>query len=146
MNALVFAMKKPSLQLALLAVFTLLCAGNVSGAEALDRMEVRSAVSSEVSLIRYAHRLQDKVYANWQTPDSLEDFDEDLKPAVVSFWVLHDGRILGAKVQKSTGEEELDDLALKAVQRSKPFPKFPDDLKERNSMKVSIQFRYIANH
>ncbi len=136
---------KPILTLTLPLLLSTLFFTGTSSVESLEKMEVRSAASAETSLNRYARRVQDRVYRNWQTPASLEDYNDELETAEVSFWVLHDGRILGAKVLRSTGEEELDDLALQAVERSKPLPKFPDDLKERNSMKVSIRFRYVAN-
>ncbi len=89
------------------------------------------------ALAQYVGMIREKVYKNWQTPLG-QNPDKD---AVFSFYIYSKGNIDRPKLQKSSRVELLDNLALRAILKSEPFPPFPKELNSSN-LNISIQFKY----
>jgi TonB family protein len=79
-----------------------------------------------------------KVMENWNAPLG-QDHD---KRVVISFNIFPQGNIDRPDLQRSSQVELLDNLALRAIRASAPFPKFPESLKSSN-LNISIHFKYI---
>ena len=87
---------------------------------------------------KYIGLVQEKIYKNWREPLAEEHNHE----TVVSFYIFPRGNIDKPFVKKSSGVDVLDNLAVKAVQDSAPFPEFPEELKMPN-LNVNIYFKYV---
>jgi TonB family protein len=87
----------------------------------------------------YVSMIQKKIYKNWQTAESLSPREEKV---TVSFFIFPQGNIDKPFVKTSSGVENLDDLALRAVVDSAPFPKFPKELNKSN-LHININFKYV---
>ncbi|MFQ5450031.1 MAG: energy transducer TonB [Nitrospinaceae bacterium] len=93
---------------------------------------------SEDILSRYIGIVREKVYKKWYEPLA-ERHDKEV---VVSFFIFPKGNINKPSLIKSSGVEQLDSLALRAVLESVPFPNFPKELKFSN-LNISIHFKYV---
>ncbi len=49
---------------------------------------------------------------------------------VVYFQVIKSGRIIEMRIEKSSGFPEFDDMCLRAIESSKPFPPLPNDFRD----------------
>jgi protein TonB len=63
--------------------------------------------------------------------------------AVVKFIVDPSGKILSREIISSSGSKKLDDAALATIERSAPFPPFPDGI-SRDPVVVSVPFKFRA--
>lgn len=63
--------------------------------------------------------------------------------AVVTFTVDASGKILSHQITKSSGSAKLDAAATATIERSAPFPPFPQGI-SREPVVVSVPFRYRA--
>ncbi len=61
--------------------------------------------------------------------------------AVVRFTVDPTGKILSRKITSSSGSKQLDDAALVTIERSAPFPAFPDGI-AREPVVVQVPFKF----
>jgi TonB family protein len=86
----------------------------------------------------YAGMVQERVYRNWRDPLA----ERHSKEAVISFHIFPKGNIDKPFIKQSSGVEALDNLALRAVLDSLPFPSFPKKLKMSNLF-LSIYFKYV---
>ena len=86
----------------------------------------------------YAGLIQEKIYKNWRDPLA----EQHSKEAIISFRIFPKGNIDKPIIKQSSGVEVLDTLAVRAVQDSVPFPKFPKELKKSNLL-LSIYFKYV---
>ena len=75
--------------------------------------------------------------SNWKNPLGAEH-----KQVLVSFYLYPSGKVDKPYVEKSSGNSQLDTLALRAIADSEPFPKFPSELKQAN-LHISIHFKYV---
>ena len=75
--------------------------------------------------------------SNWKKPLGPND-----KKVVVSFELFSGGNVGKPYIESSSGNPQLDALAIRAIEDSKPFPKFPSELKKSN-LNVSIHFKYV---
>jgi periplasmic protein TonB len=66
----------------------------------------------------------------------------DSGTTVVRFTVDAEGRVVSREVAASSGHKTLDEAALAAVERARPFPPFPDGL-ARDPLIVSIPFKFV---
>lgn len=89
-------------------------------------------------LSQYVGRVHQQIYKNWRNP--LGAGHSEVK---VSFYIFRAGNIDQPELVASSGDEQLDKLALMAVKDSAPFPGFPSALKEPN-LHITINFKYIA--
>ena len=80
-----------------------------------------------------------KVYGNWHDPLG-QDVDNKV---VVSFYIYPKGNIDRPNLKKSSKVELLDNLALRAILKSEPFPPFPKEIKSSN-LNISITFKYTS--
>ncbi len=85
----------------------------------------------------YAGFIREKVLSNWKNPLGAEQ-----KQVLVSFYLYPGGNVDKPYVEKSSGNPQLDALALRAITDSEPFPKFPSELKQPN-LHISIHFKYV---
>jgi len=85
----------------------------------------------------YLGFVREKVMSNWKKPLGPKD-----KKVVVSFELFPGGNVGKPYVESSSGNPQLDALAVRAIEDSKPFPKFPSELKKSN-LNVSIHFKYV---
>lgn len=88
-------------------------------------------------LSEYVATIQEIVYSNWKSPVGAEH-----NQVRASFVVFPAGRIDRPSLVQSSGNEVLDNLALRAISASEPFPPFPKELKEPN-LHIVVHFRYV---
>jgi protein TonB len=62
---------------------------------------------------------------------------------VVKFTVDFSGKILSREITSSSGSKKLDDAAMATIERSAPFPPFPDGI-SREPVAVSVPFKFRA--
>ena len=110
-----------------------------------DTQESPSFVFSELEgppgadvLSLYIGNIREKVYKKWG--DLLAQMHD--KEAVVSFYLFPNGNIDKPILKKSSGVEQLDSLAIRAILDSEPFSKFPKELKFSN-LNIIINFKYV---
>ncbi|MBI4389976.1 MAG: TonB C-terminal domain-containing protein [Nitrospinae bacterium] len=85
----------------------------------------------------YVGTIREKVLSNWKSPLGAEHNE-----VVVSFFIFPQGNIGKPFADNSSGEDQLDTLAIRAILDSEPFPKFPAELKEPN-LHITIRFKYV---
>lgn len=105
------------------------------GQKASQLPHPKTATTDPLSL--YAGAIEEKIYSNWKSP-----LGSKSNEVHVSFFLFPKGNIGKPFVEKSSGNEQLDALAIRAILDSEPFPSFPPDLKEP-SLHFTIHFRYI---
>ncbi len=88
-------------------------------------------------LSEYVATIQEIVYSNWKSPVGAEH-----NQVRASFVVFPAGKIDRPSLVQSSGNEVLDNLALRAISASEPFPPFPKELKEPN-LHIVVHFRYV---
>lgn len=93
--------------------------------------------SSSDSLSLYAGAIEEKIYSNWKSPLGAKSNE-----VYVSFFLFPKGNVGKPFIEKSSGSEPLDALAVRAILDSEPFPSFPPELKE-SSLHFTIHFKYI---
>ena len=84
----------------------------------------------------YAGAIKDKIYSNWDVPLGLAI----RKKIVVSFMLFRVGTIDSPRMVQSSGNKKLDNLAMKAIFDSEPFPPFPKELRKPNII-LTINFK-----
>ncbi len=90
------------------------------------------------ALSRYVGMIQEKVYKNWKNPLG----QDHNKLVVFSINIYRKGNIDRPELQQSSRVELLDNLALRAILESEPFPAFPKEINSSN-LSISIHFKYI---
>lgn len=108
----------------------------VSPGKAFAQSPNQGEPSADV-LAQYVGMIRAKVYKNWQTPLG----QNPNKDAVFSFYIYSKGNIDRPELRKSSNVKLLDNLALRAILKSEPFPPFPKELNSSN-LNISIQFKY----
>ena len=97
--------------------------------------ETESEVSSVLSL--YMGEVLKRVFSKWKEPLGLHDND-----LLVSFTIFSKGNIKNPAIRKSSGDKNLDSIAVRAIIDSAPFPELPEEL-HRPNLKVIINFKYV---
>ncbi len=90
------------------------------------------------ALALYKGMIIKRVMENWNAPLG-QNHD---KRVVISFNIYPKGNIDRPDLQESSHVELLDNLALRAIRESEPFPVFPESL-ESSNLNISIHFKYI---
>lgn len=85
----------------------------------------------------YMRELQRRIKMNWDPPKGNES-----KRVVLLFKIARDGRLLSARVFKSSGIPNSDKAALNAVELTAPFRPLPADFKGAS---IDIQFTFDYN-
>ncbi|GJL79554.1 MAG: hypothetical protein NPINA01_25430 [Nitrospinaceae bacterium] len=89
-------------------------------------------------LSQYVGLIHEKVYKNWREPLA----EKHNKEVVFSFYIYPKGNIDRPELKRSSRVELLDNLALRAILESEPFPPFPKEIDSSN-LNISIHFKYI---
>ncbi|MBI3802210.1 MAG: TonB family protein [Nitrospirae bacterium] len=82
----------------------------------------------------YLRSIQNKISENWAPPHH-----EEQTEAVIRFSVTRSGRIELPEVEKSSGNSQFDQAALRAVYNANPLPPLPEGLTE-DPLKVHFSF------
>ena len=90
--------------------------------------------SEDVDIAPYVKKLQQKVKSNFNPPAF-----EGTPTTVVLFKVSKNGRLESFKIIKSSNDELFDHAAVRAIQMSAPFDKFPDGF-EKDILKIQFTF------
>jgi TonB family protein len=90
------------------------------------------------ALALYKGMIIKKVMENWHAPLG----QDHNKRVIISFNIYPKGNIDRPDLQESSRVELLDNLAMRAIRESQPFPKFPETLDYKN-LNISIHFKYI---
>lgn len=85
----------------------------------------------------YMADLQRRIKRNWQPPKQGQS-----KRVILMFAISRDGRLLGLRVQRSSGDPDTDRAAISAVQLSSPFRSLPSDF---SGSSIDIQFTFDYN-
>jgi TonB family protein len=85
----------------------------------------------------YMRELQRRIKMNWDPPKGNES-----KRVVLLFKIARDGRLLSARVFKSSGIPNADKAAISAVELTAPFKPLPPDFKGGS---IDIQFTFDYN-
>jgi TonB family protein len=104
--------------------------------EKFQELEDSSPETSSV-LSLYVGEVYKRVYSKWKTP-----FGSKFEDVAVSFTIFSKGNINNPVIRKSTGDKNLDSIAVRAVMAAVPFPALPEEL-HRPNLKVSIIFKYV---
>ena len=99
-----------------------------------------SKLETSNALSHYVGQVYKRVYSNWKTP-----FGVKFKDVVVSFSIFPKGNIDNPVIRESTGDKNLDAIAVNAILSSVPFPTLPDELLRPN-LKISIVFKYVPEN
>ena len=90
----------------------------------------------------YVGAIKRRVFGKWKNPLGAKN-DEAM--ALVTFRIFKKGNIDKPFIKKSTGNEKLDSLAVRAILDAEPFPALPGELKIPN-LHISVQFKYIPEN
>jgi protein TonB len=71
--------------------------------------------------------------------------DRDYAPLVVTVTLNSDGTLAGVRIDKSSGQQEMDDAVSRIVEMSAPFAAFPPDLK-RSYDQIDITRTWVFEH
>lgn len=93
---------------------------------------VKNKISGKASLSNYKGRLRSRLLRNVRSSSKSGT-------VYISFTILKSGQISGLRVYKSSGNKQLDKLALNTARRASPFPPLP---RGRQSLKVTAPIRF----
>lgn len=112
---------------------------------ATEQPPITSAVvtASRFPYSWYLSIIQGKVRLNWKQPSSRLISDEKLSTQI-SFRIGRNGNIEVVTVRRTSGLQNVDQSAVKAIRNSAPFPPLPDDYME-NHLDVTIDFTVARN-
>ena len=98
-------------------------------------------VPQDARLSMWAQRVKKKAETLWNPPTGM-DIVGAVK-AIVDFKVIRDGTVQDASVSTSTGNPDLDALALRTIQRMEHVPPIPENFPD-DVVQVSYEFIYKA--
>ena len=93
---------------------------------------VKNKISGKASLSNYKGRLRYRLLRNVRSSTKSGT-------VYISFTILKSGQISGLRVYKSSGNKQLDKLALNTTRRASPFPPLP---RGHQSLKVTAPIRF----
>ena len=95
----------------------------------------QAQVSSRLS--EYTAFIKSRIKGNWTLPQALRP--KDNVETIIEVRILRNGAIERLNFEKRSGNRYVDDSAMKAVQKSMPFPPFPDGMMD-NYIEIGIRF------
>lgn len=101
--------------------------------------QIVSHVPADPRLSFWASRVKKKAEALWNPPSGLDILGK--ATAVVNFKVARDGTVSDATLSGSTGNGDLDALALQSIQRMERVPPLPENYPDEQ-VQVSYEFVY----
>lgn len=130
--------KKLTVFAIIIATIILVAALSFSAGFFVSKMKNYKSFTDDVQY-KYIMKLQDKVEKNWAPPK-----DVKLKEApVVSFNLHKDGKITDVILKTSSGNKQVDDLAVKTIKKSAPFAKLPKNV---DADFIDFDFRFEFYH
>lgn len=88
----------------------------------------------------YFSTVREKIKATWTYPRAAGERGIEGE-AVIEFRIGKDGRLVSARVWRSSGAAILDQYSTTAVQTAAPFPPLPDDV-ANDTLTILSTFRY----
>jgi len=92
-------------------------------------------VSSRLN--EYAGFINSRVQGNWTLPQALRP--KDNVETIIEVKILGNGVVERLNFEKRSGNRYVDESAMKAVQKSMPFPPFPEGMMD-NYIEIGIRF------
>jgi len=108
-----------------LAVASTLARGNVPDAQVNSRLN------------EYIGFINSRIQGNWTLPQALRP--KDNVETIIEVKILGNGAVERLNFEKRSGNRYVDDSAMKAVQKSMPFPPFPEGIMD-NYIEIGIRF------
>ena len=99
--------------------------GNVPGGQSSSRLS------------EYTGFIKSRIKSNWTLPQTLRP--KDNVETIIEVRILRNGVIERINFEKRSGNRYVDDSAMKAVQKSLPFPPFPDGMID-NYIEIGVRF------
>jgi TonB family protein len=99
--------------------------GNVPGGQSSSRLS------------EYTGFIKSRIKSNWTLPQTLRP--KDNVETIIEVRILRNGAVERINFEKRSGNRYVDDSAMKAVQKSLPFPPFPDGMMY-NYIEIGIRF------
>jgi colicin import membrane protein len=99
--------------------------GNVPQAQASSRLN------------EYAGFIQSRIHGNWTLPSAL--WPKNNVETIIEVKILSNGAVERLNFEKRSGNSYFDDSAMKAVQKSMPFPPFPQGMMDPYT-EIGIRF------
>lgn len=87
----------------------------------------------------YVDVLQQRIASKWR-PAEIDARVRTLPQCIVAFEILRDGRVQGLKVVQTSGNEQLDLTAMRAVTEASPFEPLPQGF-QKSSAKMEVGFK-----
>ena len=84
----------------------------------------------------YMRELQRKIKLNWDPPKR-----DSSKSVTLFFKIAKDGSLVSYRIEKSSGDQEIDDAAIKALKSAEPFRPLPSEYKG-NTIDIKFNFDY----
>jgi TonB family protein len=100
--------------------------GNVPQAQVSSRLD------------EYHAFIQSRVHGNWILPTAL--WPKDNIETIIEVRILRNGAVERLNFEKRSGNRYFDDSAMKAVQKSIPFPPFPEGMTDSDTDEIGIRF------
>jgi TonB family protein len=99
--------------------------GNVPGGQSSSRLS------------EYTGFIKSRIKSNWTLPQTLRP--KDNVETIIEVRILRNGAVERINFEKRSGNRYVDDSAMKAVQKSMPFPPFPDGMMD-NYIEIGVRF------
>lgn len=84
---------------------------------------------------RYLNMIEKMIDSKWMPPFK----DQNLPSVVITFRIFTSGEISNIEIEKSSGNDEYDSAALRAVQEVNPLPAIPSDV-QKSFIDVTYHF------
>jgi colicin import membrane protein len=101
-----------------------------NGADVIDR-----------ELFRWFAAVRIRVNGRWSV---FSDSRHPERATIVGVQIADDGRLLGAAVDESSGDEVFDRSAMRAILQAAPFPQVPPDVSEKIRKAGGLAFRFTV--
>lgn len=85
----------------------------------------------------YMPKMQNKIKSNWNPPKN-----KTSSSITLGFEIKKDGSLGEIKIQKSSGDEQADKMAIEALKKSVPFEPLPEGFE---GDKIDVQFTFDYN-
>lgn len=99
----------------------------------------RTTGSSNGEFQPYLEEMHKQISGKWQPPAVNKDSE-----VIVKFTILKNGHVINPEIAKSSGDQEVDESALKALRRSSPLPPLPLSFPQ-DQVTVNFNFTVRAN-
>ena len=91
------------------------------------------------ALVRWLDGVRSRINARWSVPSELRPVE---RVTVVGVRIGDDGRLIGASIHETSGDELFDRSAVSAVFQAAPFPPVPADVSEKIRKAGGLALRF----